>query len=103
VAGAEISITSADIPETFLGKPVSSIGCGAFGGCSKLTSIAIPGSVRAIGSFAFFWCSSLSSVSFGGTVAQCEAAIDKGAICRFNDFLTVECSDGTHYIEIGFL
>lgn len=66
VAGAEISITSADIPETFLGKPVSSIGCGAFGGCSKLTSVAIPGSVRAIGSFAFLHCDSLSSVSFGG-------------------------------------
>ncbi len=44
---------------------VTSIGYGAFSGCSGLTSISIPASVTSIGGYAFYDCSNLSSVTFG--------------------------------------
>ena len=53
VAAANTSITTADIPGTFNGKPVTSIGWYSFRGCSKLTSVYIPNSVTSIGEDAF--------------------------------------------------
>ena len=42
---------------------VTSIGYGAFAGCSGLTSIAIPSSVTSFGEFAFSNCSGLTSIT----------------------------------------
>ena len=51
--------TEVIIPDTYNGKPVTSIGDGAFVSCSSLTSIVIPNSVEAIGYGAFEHCDSL--------------------------------------------
>ena len=70
-------LTSVTIPNS-----VTSIGNGAFSGCSGLTSINIPSSVTSIGSYAFSNCSGLTSVTVenGNTVYDsrdnCNAIIE---------------------------
>ena len=56
--GAMSENTSITIPES-----VTSIGGGAFAGCSNLVSITIPESVTKIGVRAFYGCSSLTSIT----------------------------------------
>ncbi len=60
------------IPAEFNGKPVAEIGERAFGGCYKLKSITIPGSIISIKSDAFFNCSGLTAVYITDLAAWCE-------------------------------
>ena len=55
---------------TTIPNSVTSIGDGAFGGCSGLTSITIPNSVTSIGDYAFYWCSGLTSVTIPNSVTS---------------------------------
>ena len=51
------------------------IGEHAFSGCSSLTSVNIPSSVKWIGSYAFYGCSSLTNINIPSSVTE----IDRGA------------------------
>lgn len=50
---------------TIIPNGVTSIGVGAFNGCSGFTSIYIPNSVASIGNNAFYGCSDLTSIIIG--------------------------------------
>ena len=56
------------IPSTLGGYSITSIGHGAFSGCTSLTSITIPDSVTSIGSSAFSGCTSLTSITIPDSV-----------------------------------
>ena len=49
---------------------MTSIGEGAFGGCSGLTSVTIPNSVTFIGDYAFYGCDGLTSVTIPNSVTS---------------------------------
>jgi hypothetical protein len=51
-------------------KSVTSIGDGAFEGCTNLTSVTIPDSVTSIGDWAFSRCASLASVTIPDSVTS---------------------------------
>ena len=55
---------------TTIPNGVTSIGSGAFSGCSGLTSITIPASVTSIGSGAFYGCSGLTSITIPNGVSH---------------------------------
>ena len=66
---------------------VTSIGDGAFGGCSSLESITIPDSVTHIGVSAFHSCRSLTSVTIGNGVTTIgRYAFDNCGSLEFNEY-----------------
>ena len=58
-------LTNVIIPDS-----VKEIGSGAFSGCSNLASVTIPDSVTSIGSYAFFRCSGLTNVIIPDSVTS---------------------------------
>ena len=58
------------IPSYYQGLPVTSIGGGAFNGCSSLTSVTIGDGVTSIGDWAFYRCSSLMSITLPDSVTS---------------------------------
>ena len=72
---------------------VTSIGSGAFSGCSGLTSVTIPDSVTSIGDYAFYGCSRLMNVTFSDK--------DKATVQGMSDYswqlpsgCVIHCTDG---------
>ena len=101
--GTEYSVTdcletaggSLDIPSTYNNLPVTSIGEDAFGGCTNLTSVAIPNSVIYIGDKAFRDCSSLSSI----TIPEGVTSIGSFAFVFCSSLSSITIHDGV--ISIG--
>jgi hypothetical protein len=54
----------------FIPQSVTTIGNGAFRGCTSLTSITIPNSVTSIGPVAFYDCSALTSITIPNSVTS---------------------------------
>ncbi|MDA7560020.1 leucine-rich repeat protein, partial [bacterium] len=76
VSGATARVESCDntasgvleIPATYQGKAVTSIGGQAFHSCINLTSVVIPSSITSIGGNAFYNCTGLTSVTISNGV-----------------------------------
>ena len=66
------SLSSVTIPNS-----VTGIGWSAFSGCSGLTSVTIPNSVTSIGYWAFYGCSGLTSVTIPNSVTSIGAGAFK--------------------------
>ncbi len=70
ITGYTGSDTELIIPSEIDGKSVTSIGNGAFYGCTGLTSVTIGNSVTSIGSSAFFGCTGLTSIIIPDSVTS---------------------------------
>lgn len=75
------NLTSIDIPDS-----VTSIGIGAFSGCTSLTSVTIGSGVTSIGKYAFQICSKLTSVTIGNSVTT----IGDYAFCGCDKLTTIK-------------
>ena len=81
---------------------VTSIGLGAFRGCSGLTSVTIPNSVTFIGKSAFYGCSSLTTLNFNAI--NCQDFGDNGRYCPFSvPLTTVNIGDSVQRIPANFV
>ena len=63
---------------TIIPNSVTSIGYGAFRGCTGLTSVTISNSVTSIGHYAFQNCTSLTSMTIGNSVKSIESYVFDG-------------------------
>ena len=63
-------ITLTNLVSVEIGDCVTSIGGGAFEGCTSLTNVTIPNSVTSIGNQAFYGCTSLTNVTIPNSVTS---------------------------------
>ena len=85
------------IKTTVIPDSVTSIGDGAFSGCSGLTSIALPNSVTSIGDRAFSRCSRLASITLPDSVTS----IGNLAFSRCSGMTSITLPDSLTSIGYG--
>ncbi|MBR4952487.1 MAG: leucine-rich repeat domain-containing protein, partial [Alistipes sp.] len=85
--GTLIAVASAGLTKYIIPDSVTTIGDGAFCGCSSLTNITIPDSVTTIGTEAFNSCSSLNSI----TISDGVTSIGNGAFLECNKLAKIVC------------
>ena len=97
---------SLEIPSTYNGLPVTSIGNYAFDACTGLNSITIPDSVTSIGAGAFHNCTSLTSLAIPDSVTSianytfenCTALTSltiPDSVTSISEFAMINCSSLT--------
>ncbi len=86
IVETESNTLVAGCKNTFILNSVTSIGKGAFIGCTGLTSIDIPNSVTSIGDYAFSGCTGLTSVKIPNNVTS----IGEGVFMRCNGLISVK-------------
>lgn len=72
---------------TVIPNTVTSIGNGAFRGCTGLTSIEIPETVISIGNSAFAWCYGLTDINIPNSITSIEPGAFQG--CRILESITI--------------
>lgn len=90
-------VSNVIIKEEYRGKPVTSIGWGAFLDCSNLKSVMIPNSVTSIDWCAFEYCSSLTDITIPNSVTSIGGEVFRG--CR--SLTSVTIPDSVISIESG--
>ena len=63
-------LNGVEVKELTIPNSVTSIGAGAFSGCSGLTSVTIPNGVASIGDYTFYNCSSLTTITLPNSVTS---------------------------------
>lgn len=79
---------------TIIPSSVTSIGLGAFAGCSGLSSIDIPNSVTSIGEYAFNECTGLSNINIPNSVTS----IGYGAFAECSRLTSIDIPNSVTYI-----
>ena len=77
----------------------TSIGEGAFSGCTNLTSVTIPNSVTNIGNSAFYGCRSLRSVTIPNSVTSIGYGASFGGVSALLSMLN-SCASGVSVVNI---
>ncbi len=85
------------VTELVIPEGVTSIGDGAFYGCSRLASINIPESVTSIGMFAFSDCSSLTSITLPASVTS----VGEYAFYKCSSLASVTIPENSQLTSIG--
>ncbi|MBQ3427248.1 MAG: leucine-rich repeat domain-containing protein [Clostridia bacterium] len=92
---------SLSIPAKIKGTAITSIGTGAFRGCTGLTGVTIPSGVTSIDNYAFYGCTKLTSMTIPGSVTTIGESAFNG--CTGLMSITVDENNPNYSSENGVL